>query len=133
MAIAETPPRPCNMSAVTSSSRAMQSQSTLPLGVLVRIARCPIPNDGVVSIVISPGARRRNLLSCDVRRLSRVVQNCPEAGTNCRSSLQIGHASGGDAEGGYCVPQAVQMKAGMSEGYRQTARLGKGDGSGVRG
>jgi hypothetical protein len=31
------------------------------------------------------------------------------------------------------VPQAVQMKAGMSEGYRQTARLGKGDGSGVRG
>ncbi|HZA91176.1 MAG TPA: hypothetical protein VE420_01005, partial [Gemmatimonadales bacterium] len=28
------------------------------------------------------------------------------------------------------MPQAVQMKAGMSEGYRQTARLGKGVGSG---
>src|SRR5918993_1385305 len=115
MAIAETPPRLCSMSAVASASRVMQSQSTLPLGVLARIARCPIPNDGVVSIVISPGARRRNLLLCDVRRSSRVVQDCPEAGTNCRSSLQIGHASGGDTEGGYCVPQAVQMKAGMSE------------------
>jgi hypothetical protein len=46
-----------------------------------------------------------------------VVQDWPEAGTNCRSSVQIMHASGGTSEGGYCVPQAVQMKAGMTAGY----------------
>ena len=130
MAIAETPPRPCSMSAVASSSRAMQSQSTLPPGVLARIARCLMPNAGVVSIVISPGARRRKLLLCVARRPSSVVQDCPDAGTNCRSSLQTEHASGGDTEGGYCVPQAVQMKAGMGGGYRESGP-GREEKSGV--
>ena len=72
-----------------------------------------MPNAGVVSIVVSPGARRRNLLLCVLRSPSSVVQDWPEAGTNCRSSVQIGQVPGGASEGGYCVPQAVQMKAGM--------------------
>jgi hypothetical protein len=50
-----------------------------------------------------------------------VVQDWPEAGTNCRSSMQIGHAPGRASEGGYCVPQAVQMKAGMRLGYTRVA------------
>jgi hypothetical protein len=57
------------------------------------------------------------LLLCAFRSLSSVVQDWPEAGTNCRSSVQIAHAPGGASEGGYCVPQAVQMKAGMGAGY----------------
>jgi hypothetical protein len=51
------------------------------------------------------------LLLCAFRSLSSVVQDWPDAGTNCRSSVQIRHASGGASEGGYWVPQAVQMKA----------------------
>src|SRR3984893_18890491 len=42
----------------------MHSHSTLPAGVHARIARCPMPNAGVVSMVVSPVARRRNLLLC---------------------------------------------------------------------
>src|SRR3712207_2260579 len=91
----------------------MQSHSTLPPGVRARIARCPMPKAGVVSMVVSPGARRRNLLLYAARSRSSVVQDWPEAGTNCRSSVQIRHEPGGASEGGYCVPQAPQMKAGM--------------------
>ena len=98
---------------MASSIRAMQSHSTLPAGVRARIARCPMPNAGVVSIVVRPVARRRNLLLCAFRRPSNVVQDWPDAGTNCRSSVQIGHELGGASEGGYCVPQVVQMNAGM--------------------
>ena len=76
-----------------------------------------MPNVGVVSIVVSPVARRRNLLLWALRNPSSVVQDWPEAGTNCRSSVQIGHAPGGVWESGYCVPQAAQMKAGMKAGY----------------
>ena len=72
---------------------------------------------GVVSMVVSPAARRQNLLQCAFRSLSSVVQDWPDAGTNCRSSVQIRHASGGASEGGYWVPQAVQMKAVMRRGY----------------
>src|SRR5689334_15956506 len=111
MAMAESPPRPCSNLIVAASSRAMQSQSTFPSGVRTKIARCPMAKASVVSMVISPGARRRNLLLCDVRKASRVVQDCPDAGMNCRSSVQIGQALGGEEEGGYCVPQALQRKA----------------------
>ena len=65
-------------------------------------------------MVISPVARRRNLLLCAFRNPSNVVQDWPDAGTNCRSSVQIRHAPGGASEDGYCVPQAVQMNAGMT-------------------
>src|SRR5437762_14322283 len=99
----------------------MQSHSTLPTGVRARISRCPMPNAGVVSMVVSPVARRRNLLLYAFRNRSSVVQDWPDAGTNCRWSMQIGHAPGGASEGGYCVPQAVQMKAGMTEGYTRVA------------
>ena len=111
------PPRPFSRSTVASSIRAMQSHSTLPAGVRAKIARCPMPNVGVVSMVVSPVARRRNLLLCAFRSPSSVVQDWPEAGTNYRSSVQIRHAPGGASEGEYCVPQAVQMKARMKPGY----------------
>src|SRR5690349_21672582 len=74
-----------------------------------------MPNIGVVSMVVIPVARRRNVLLCASCNPSSVVQDWPETGMNCRSSVQIGHAPGGASEGGYCVPQAVQMKAGMRQ------------------
>ena len=45
---------------------------------------------------------------------SSVVQLWPGGGTYCRSSSQIGQAAGGFSLGAYCVPQVVQMKAGMA-------------------
>ena len=75
----------------------------------------------MVSMVVSPAARLRNLLLCLFRSPSSVVQDWPDAGTNCRSSVQIGHIFGGASEGWYCVPQAVQIKAGMRVAY--TVRL----------
>jgi len=45
---------------------------------------------------------------------SSVVQVCPRGGTYCRSSSQMTHCAGSLALSGYCVPQAVQMKRGMS-------------------
>jgi len=41
-----------------------------------------------------------------------VIQLWPDGGTYCRSSSQMMHCSGGVSLGAYCVPQAVQMKAG---------------------
>ena len=46
--------------------------------------------------------------------VSSVVQLWPAGGTYCRSSSQIGHAAGGLSLGAYCVPQVLQMKAGMT-------------------
>jgi hypothetical protein len=42
-----------------------------------------------------------------------VVQLCPEGGTNWRSSSQIGQRGGSVSEGENCVPQVLQMKAGI--------------------
>ena len=64
--------------------------------------------------------RRRNLLLYAFRSPSSVVQDWPEAGTYCRSSVQIEHKPGGASEGECCVPQVVQMKVGMSAGYHQS-------------
>jgi hypothetical protein len=64
-----------------------------------------------------PGASWRNLLLWVFRKPSSVVQDWPEAGTNCRSSMQTGQASGGLSAGGYWLPQAVQMKAVIMAGY----------------
>src|ERR671911_2300873 len=108
------PPSPFSRSTVASSISARHSHSTLPAGVRARIARCPMANAGVVSIVVSPAARRRNLLLCAFRSAPSVVQDWPKVGTNCRSSVQIRHAPGGASEGGNSVPQAEQMNAGMS-------------------
>jgi hypothetical protein len=41
--------------------------------------------------------------------MSSVVQLCPVGGTNWRSSVQTGHASGGASVGANWDPQAVQM------------------------
>src|SRR5215472_5693458 len=97
----------------------MQSHSTLPAGVRARIARWLMPNAGVVSMVMRPGASSRNLLLCALRSFSSVVQDWPVAGTNCRSSVQIGQVSGGASDGANCVPQAMQMKAVMEPRVHQ--------------
>jgi hypothetical protein len=47
------------------------------------------------------------------RSESSVVQPWPCAATYWRSSSQIGQFAGGLSDGSYCVPQVVQMKAGM--------------------
>src|SRR6266478_9469402 len=47
---------------------------------------------------------------------SSVVQLCPAGVTYWRSSRQIGHEAGGCGVGAYCVPQVVQMWAGMTSG-----------------
>jgi hypothetical protein len=44
----------------------------------------------------------------------KVVQVCPPGGTYWRSSSQMMHCAGGASVGAYCIPQAVQMKAGMA-------------------
>jgi hypothetical protein len=108
---------------VASSISATQSHNTLPAGVCARIARCPMPNAGVVSMVVSPAARRRNLLLCAFRSAPSVVQDWPEAGTNCRSSVQLGHVAGGASEGGYCIPQPEQMNAGMVSPFRSLSAV----------
>ena len=109
-----TPPRPFSRSTVASSISARQSHSTLPAGVRARIARWPMPNAGVASMVVSPAARRRNLLLCAFRSLSSVVQDWPDAGTNCRSSVQIRHTSGG-ASGGRILGAAGGADEGCHE------------------
>jgi hypothetical protein len=37
--------------------------------------------------------------------------------------MQIGQAAGGLSEGGYCVPQVEQMKAGIGEGYTASSAV----------
>ena len=93
----------------------------MPVGVRARIARCPMPNAGVVSMVVSPVARRRNLLLCVFRSPSSILQDCPDAWdelplVRCRSDT----CPGGASEDGYCVPQAVQMNAGMRARINQS-------------
>src|SRR3979490_745000 len=104
---------PFSRSTVASSINAMQSQSTLPDDVCARIARCPMPNAGVVSIVVIPLASRRNLLLYAFRSPSRVVQDWPDVGTNCRSSVQARHAPGEASEGGYAGAPPDHKNAGL--------------------
>jgi hypothetical protein len=44
----------------------------------------------------------------------KVVQVCPVGGTYWRSSSQMMHCAGAASVGAYCIPHAVQMKAGMA-------------------
>jgi hypothetical protein len=53
-------------------------------------------------------------LLCVFLKLSSVVQDWPDAGTYCRSSVQIGHDDGGTSEGGNWVPQVEQREAGIA-------------------
>jgi len=66
------------------------------------------------------------LLLCALCSAFSVVQDWPEAGTNCRSSVQIKHRPGGVSEGECCVPQVVQMKAGMKTGYTSPSAAASG-------
>jgi hypothetical protein len=54
-----------------------------------------------------------------------VVQDWPDAGTYCRSSVQTGHEAGALSEGGNCVPQVEQMKAGIPSGYTSPRAVGQ--------
>ena len=101
------------ISNVASSMKLMQSHSTLPAPVRNSSARCPIAKAGVVPIPISPGSCRRNALKCLGRIDCNVVQAWPSRFTYCRSSWHIRQPDGGVSLSGYCVPQVVQMNAGM--------------------
>ena len=61
-----------------------------------------------------PGSYWREPFTWVTASFCCVVQPCPDCGTYCRSSSQIGQFGGGLSAGGYCVPQAVQMNACMS-------------------
>ena len=68
---------------------------------------------GCEPMPITPGSYSRKLFMWLCASASSVVQLWPRGGTYCRSSSQMTHCAGGLSLGGYCVPQAVQMKAGM--------------------
>src|SRR3954469_12074830 len=72
-----------------------------------------MPNAGIVVIEMRLGSSSRHAFMLRLARVSSVVQPWPGGGTYCRSSSQIGQALGGASVGAYCVPQVVQMKAGM--------------------
>ena len=68
-------------------------------------------------------ARARASAFCSAwRSASSVVQLWPAGVTYCRSSSQIGQFAGGLSLGAYCVPQVVQMKAGMGDLARSIGR-----------
>ena len=111
--MARNPPSPLIRVVVASSIREMQSQRIFPSGVQSSKARWPIANLGCVPIPMSPGSYWRNPLWCEILSRSSVVHDWPSGGMYWRSSSQTGHWAGGASVGGYCVPQALQMNAGM--------------------
>src|SRR5271169_773313 len=100
---------------VAASTREMQSHSTLPPAVRSSSARWPIAKAGWVPMPITPGPCSCQLLKWEAASAGSVVQVCPRAGTYWRSSSQIGQCVGGASPGANCAPQAVQMKAGISD------------------
>jgi hypothetical protein len=73
-------------------------------------------NGGVVTISYKSGSRTRHAFELDRDKSSSVTHSCPPGGTYCRSSSQMGQVAGGASLGAYCIPQAVQMNAGMEAG-----------------
>ena len=113
MAMALMPPSARTISTVASSMKLMQSHRMLPRSVRSSRARWAMAKPGVVPMPVRPGSCRRNALKWVRRRLASVVQDWPSGFTYCRSSWQMVQPEGGAALSGYCVPQVVQMKAGM--------------------
>ena len=107
------PPMALIISIVARSISEMQSHRMLPCGVRRSCARWPMPKAGNVMIEIRLGSSSRQAFMLRLASVSSVVQLWPGGGTYCRSSSQIGQAAGGLSLGAYCVPQVVQMKAGM--------------------
>src|SRR6476659_6154597 len=99
---------------VARSLSEMQSHRMLPCGVRSNCARWPMPNAGNVTIEMRLGSSSRQAFMLRLANVSSVVQVWPGGGTYCRSSSQIGQAAGGFSPGAYCVPQVVQMKAGIN-------------------
>jgi hypothetical protein len=110
MAIAATPPSARTRVTVASSSRLMQSHSTLPCGVQTSSARWPMPNAGTVPMPSNPGSCSRQALVWFCRNAAGVVQRWPPGGTYCRSSSQIRQPAGGRSAGGNWVPQVAHRK-----------------------
>src|SRR6478735_11648739 len=69
---------------------------------------------GNVVIEIKFGSSSRQAFMLRLASVSSVIQLWPAGVTYCRSSSQIGQAAGGFSLGSYCVPQVLQMKAGMA-------------------
>ena len=96
-----------------SSSREMQSHSTLPPGVRTSSARCPIANAGSTPTPVRPGSSSRSTTAWSRPSSAMVVQRWPPQPTYWRSSSQMGQAVGGWAVSGYCTPQVAQIQAGI--------------------
>src|SRR6185436_4804025 len=108
------PPMALIISIVARSMSEMQSHRILPCGVRRSCARWPMPKAGNVTMEMRLGSSSRHAFMLRLASVSSVVQPWPGGGTYCRSSSQIGQADGGFSDGSYCVPQVVQMKAGMA-------------------
>ena len=108
IAIAASPPSPSMIRTVASSIRERQSHSTLPCGVDTRNARWPMAKPGSVPMSRRPGSTSWKALRCVRASAARLVQAWPPAGTNWRSSAQIGQISGAGASGN-SVPQATHI------------------------
>ena len=108
------PPSARTISTAASSMNETQSHITLVSPERTSSARWPMAKDGDVPMPMRPGACWRNAEKCVRRIASSVVQDCPSGFAYCRSSWQIAQPEGGASEGGYCVPQVVQMKAAMA-------------------
>ena len=78
---------------------------------------------GTVPMPIKPGSCWRNVLVYRRASASWVVQVCPDGGTNWRSSSQIGQRAGSLSEGVNCVPQVLQIKAGIGGSDMKNAAL----------
>lgn len=70
----------------------MQSQSTFPSGVLIKIQRWPIATLGSVQILQKRGSSSMDFhlfLQPLLLSSARVVKACPVGGTNCRGLMEM--------------------------------------------
>ena len=99
---------------VSASKYVMQSQSTFPSGVLMRIALWPIANFGSVHMDQNPSAPSTgfHLLRYPCCLTSpNVVNCCPVGGTNCLGSSQIRHrVNSALSSRSNWVPHAVHIR-----------------------
>src|ERR1041385_3864310 len=94
---------------VASSSIEMQSHSTLPCAVRINTARWPMAKRGCVAMPMMPGSYWCQPFTCVMASFCCVVQPCPDGGTYCRSSSQIGQFDGGfSAAGDHGRPQVAE-------------------------
>src|SRR5688572_18673191 len=109
IAIALSSPRPFSAATVSSSTRLTQSHSTLPAGVSISSARCPMAKLGSTPMARTPSSSFSTTLWSPASS-SIVVQPCPAQRTYCRSSSQTTQDLGGASLAAYWTPHCTHMK-----------------------